>query len=75
MGLRLSEGVDLDRLAAVGGLTPAAHAIDELMGLGLLEWCGPRRLRAAADGRFVLNEVVLQLASALEPIRRPVAVS
>ena len=75
MGLRLAEGLDLDRLAAVGGLTPAAHAIDELIGLGLLEWCGPRRLRAAKDGRFVLNEVVLQLASALEPIRRPVAVS
>jgi putative oxygen-independent coproporphyrinogen III oxidase len=71
MGLRLAEGLDLDRLVAVGGLTPAAHAITELIGLGLLEWCGPRRLRAARDGRFVLNEVVLQLASALEPVRQP----
>jgi putative oxygen-independent coproporphyrinogen III oxidase len=75
MGLRLAEGLDLDRLAAVGGLTPAAHAIDELIGLGLLEWCGPRRLRAAKDGRFVLNEVVLQLASALEPVPQPANVS
>jgi len=75
MGLRLAEGLDLDRLAAVGGLTPAAQRIDELIGLGLLGWCGPRRLRAAKDGRFVLNEMVLQLASALEPARRPANVS
>ena len=75
MGLRLAEGLDLDRLAAVGGLMPAARAIDELIGLGLLEWCGPRRLRAARDGRFVLNEVVLRLASALEPARQPAHVS
>jgi len=74
MGLRLAEGLDLDRLAAIGGLTPAAQRIDELIGLGLLEWCGPRRLRAARDGRFVLNEVVLQVASALEPARRPARV-
>jgi putative oxygen-independent coproporphyrinogen III oxidase len=75
MGLRLAEGLDLDRLAAVGGLEPAAGTIDELIGLGLLEWCGPRRLRAAKAGRFVLNEVVLQLASALEPARQPAPVS
>ena len=32
MGLRLSEGLDLDRLLAVSGLRPAARAIDELLG-------------------------------------------
>jgi putative oxygen-independent coproporphyrinogen III oxidase len=67
MGLRLAEGLDLDRLAEVGGLKPAAGAVAELIELDLLEWCGPRRLRAARDGRFVLNEIVLRLASALEP--------
>ena len=76
MGLRLGEGLDLGRLAAVGGLIPAAGAIDELIELGLLEWCGPPsapgRLRAARDGRFVLNEIVLRLASALEPAPLPV---
>ena len=75
MGLRLAEGLDLNRLAAVGGLVPAASAIDELIGLGLLEWCAPRRLRAARDGRFVLNEIVLRLASALEPDPLPEHVS
>jgi putative oxygen-independent coproporphyrinogen III oxidase len=68
MGLRLAEGLDLDRLAAVGGLVPAAGAIAELIELNLLEWCGRRHLRAAKDGRFVLNEIVLRLASALEPV-------
>jgi putative oxygen-independent coproporphyrinogen III oxidase len=66
MGLRLTEGLDLARLAAVGGVVPGAGAVDELIGLGLLEWCGPGRLRAAKAGRFVLNEIVLRLASALE---------
>jgi len=75
MGLRLGEGLDLDHLAAVGGLVPAPGTIDELMGLGLLEWCGPRRLRAARHGRFVLNEIVLRLASALEPALVPARVS
>jgi putative oxygen-independent coproporphyrinogen III oxidase len=72
MGLRLTEGLDLDRLAAVGGLVPAASAIAELIELNLLEWSGPR-LRAARDGRFVLNEIVLRLATALEPASRQAA--
>jgi oxygen-independent coproporphyrinogen-3 oxidase len=75
MGLRLAEGLDLDRLAAVGGLMPAASAVDELTELGLLEWCGPSRLRAAREGRFVLNEIVLRLASAMQPAPSPARVS
>ena len=63
MGLRLSEGLDLERLAAVSGLRPSAHVVDELVALGLLERCDARRLRASPAGRLVLNEVVLRLAS------------
>jgi oxygen-independent coproporphyrinogen-3 oxidase len=66
MGLRLSEGLDLDRLAAVSGLRPGPRAVDELIGLGLVERSGESRLRASRSGRIVLNEVVLRLASALE---------
>jgi len=66
MGLRLSEGLDLERLAAVSGLRPAAHVVDELVALGLLEDCDARRLRASPAGRLVLNEVVLRLASSLQ---------
>ncbi len=74
MGLRLKEGVDLERLAAQGGVDPPAAAIAELTALGLLERIpGPaagRRIRATPKGRFVLNEVVLRLALGLEPGRR-----
>src|SRR5690606_37396374 len=31
MGLRLAEGIDLDRMASIGGLTPAREAIDALV--------------------------------------------
>lgn len=41
MGLRLSEGVDLDQLAALGGVRPDARAIDDLVALGLLNIIGP----------------------------------
>ena len=71
MGLRLSEGLNLDRLAAVSGMRPGLRAVEELFGLGLLESCGDSRLRASRAGRIVLNEVVLRLASALEPVSVP----
>ena len=66
MGLRLAEGIDLDELAAIGGLKPNGRSIDELVGLGLVERHGANRLRATRAGRFVLNEIVLRLSSALE---------
>jgi oxygen-independent coproporphyrinogen-3 oxidase len=65
--LRLTEGLDLERLAAVSGRLPRGRAVDELIALGLLERCGTSRLRASPAGRFVLNEVVLRLACALAP--------
>jgi oxygen-independent coproporphyrinogen-3 oxidase len=64
MGLRLAEGVDLGRLAAVGGVRIEERAIARLGDLGMVERVDPGRLRATARGRFVLNEVVRQLASA-----------
>jgi oxygen-independent coproporphyrinogen-3 oxidase len=66
MGLRLSEGLDLDRLFAVSGMRPGARAMSELLGLGLIERCSGSRLRATRSGQIVLNEVVLRLAAALE---------
>jgi oxygen-independent coproporphyrinogen-3 oxidase len=66
MGLRLTEGVDLDRLAAIGGLCPRRDAVDALVARGLLERRGMHRLRATPAGRLVLNEIVLRLSSAFE---------
>jgi oxygen-independent coproporphyrinogen-3 oxidase len=64
MGLRLGEGIDLDRLEAMSGLRPAGTAIDTLAKLGLIAVSGAR-LSATREGRLVLNEVVLALSSAL----------
>jgi oxygen-independent coproporphyrinogen-3 oxidase len=68
MGLRLAEGVDLRRLAAIGGVRPSPSAIDRLEQLGLLARLGSDRLVATRAGRFVLNELVLQLSASFEPI-------
>jgi putative oxygen-independent coproporphyrinogen III oxidase len=65
MGLRLTEGIDLTRLAAIGGTQPDTGTIRELADLGLLEGLGNNRLRATARGRFVLNTIVLKLSSSL----------
>lgn len=68
MGLRLREGLDLDRMMKIGGVIPCEAAIRELEDLRLLarDPAG-RRLRATERGRFVLNEVVRQLAERMEP--------
>jgi len=68
MGLRLAEGIDVDWLAAVGGVRPAASAIERLEALGLIRRPTPDRLIATRAGRFVLNELVLQLSASFEPI-------
>lgn len=67
MGLRLKEGLDLTRLQGLGGLAPRQQTIDELLAMGLLEQVGANRLRASAEGRFVLNALVLRLSEALAP--------
>jgi oxygen-independent coproporphyrinogen-3 oxidase len=66
MGLRLSEGIDLGRLAALMGLAPKRQAVADLAMQGLIERLGGSRVRATAAGRIVLDQVVLRLASALE---------
>jgi oxygen-independent coproporphyrinogen-3 oxidase len=71
MGLRLAEGLDLDRLAALSGFRPSERAIAALAAHRLVERLTPGRLRATREGRIILNEVVLRLSSALEPVGAP----
>jgi oxygen-independent coproporphyrinogen-3 oxidase len=69
MGLRLAEGVDLDRLAAIGGVRPSRRIIDRLVALAMLEQTGDAsRLRATRSGRFVTNELVRQLSAAFAAV-------
>ena len=67
MGLRLVEGVDLERLAGIGGVAPSEGAIAELVDLGLLARPAPGRIAATGDGRFILNELVLRLSRSFVP--------
>jgi oxygen-independent coproporphyrinogen-3 oxidase len=69
MGLRLTEGIDLDRLATLSGFTPNPGAVVELADGGLIA-CEGRRICPTAAGRIVLDQVVLRLSTALEPVGR-----
>ena len=68
MGLRLVEGVDLGRLAQIGGVAPSEATIMRLERLNMLRRLANGRLVATRAGRFVLNELVLQLARSFEPV-------
>jgi putative oxygen-independent coproporphyrinogen III oxidase len=68
MGLRIEEGLDLARLAEIGGVEPAPRSVQALADLGLLAFKPGRRIAATRGGRMVLNEVVARLAASLEEI-------
>lgn len=60
MGMRLSEGVSLDRYAALAGQTLNSKKLDELKELGMIVQ-NDDRVRATEQGRFVLNSVLAKL--------------
>ena len=62
MGLRLSEGIDLARLAAIGGSSLDDARIRALEAEGLLAR-RDTRVAATPKGRLVLNRLILELAA------------
>jgi oxygen-independent coproporphyrinogen-3 oxidase len=60
MGLRLREGVDLERYGALAGAPPPTGRLDELEALGLARRAGSR-LAATEAGRAVLDAVLARL--------------
>jgi oxygen-independent coproporphyrinogen-3 oxidase len=62
MGLRLREGIEPARYAALCGKELAGERIVELVALGLLE-SKDRRLRATPEGFLVLAALVADLAA------------
>jgi oxygen-independent coproporphyrinogen-3 oxidase len=62
MGLRLSEGIDLARLAAIDGRALDEERVGALASKGLIERNGAR-LVATPKGRLVLNRLILELAA------------
>lgn len=60
MGLRLSEGIDLDRYETLAGQPLDANAMNQLITEGLIERNGAQ-LTATPQGRLVLNGVIAAL--------------
>jgi putative oxygen-independent coproporphyrinogen III oxidase len=68
MGLRLTEGIDPHRLSAIGGVALDPVTVQLLTEDGFLKTnAGTGRVAATHAGRFVLNELVLQLATTFVP--------
>jgi putative oxygen-independent coproporphyrinogen III oxidase len=63
MGLRLTEGIDLDRFERLAGSPLSAGQIAHLARHGLVETTGAGRLRVTPAGFPVLNAVVADLAA------------
>lgn len=60
MGLRLREGLDMDRYASLGGTALNPETLAQLHDIGMTETEG-LRLRATRNGRAVLNAVIREL--------------
>ena len=60
MGLRLKEGVDLERYAALNGTALSGHRIAELVDLGMAE-INAGKLIILDQGVIVLNAILSQL--------------
>jgi putative oxygen-independent coproporphyrinogen III oxidase len=62
MGLRIDEGIDLNRYEALAGKTMDQSKITAMADLGLVEMRGNARLAATLAGRRLLNAVIAELA-------------
>jgi len=61
MGLRIAEGIDMDRYAALAGREIDSSKLAGMKSMGLIKRHG-QRLMATADGRKLLNAVIAELA-------------
>jgi putative oxygen-independent coproporphyrinogen III oxidase len=62
MGMRLAEGIDLDRYEQLSGHSLSRERMSILQGEGLVASIGNSRLRATPEGMVVLNAVIADLA-------------
>ena len=61
MGLRIAEGIDMDRYAALAGREIDSSKLAGMKSMGLIKRHG-QQLMATADGRKLLNAVIAELA-------------
>jgi oxygen-independent coproporphyrinogen-3 oxidase len=62
MGMRIAEGIDMDRYAALAGREIDSSKLAGMKSMGLVKRQG-QRLMATADGRKLLNAVIAELAA------------
>jgi putative oxygen-independent coproporphyrinogen III oxidase len=62
MGLRIDEGIDLNRYEALAGKSMEQSKITAMADLGFVEMRGNSRLAATQAGRRLLNAVIAELA-------------
>ncbi len=62
MGLRVSEGIDPNRYAALAGSPLPAAVIDNLQELGMIT-ASPARIRVTGKGRMLLNAIIKEFLS------------
>ncbi|MCX7349668.1 MAG: radical SAM family heme chaperone HemW [Alphaproteobacteria bacterium] len=62
MGMRIAEGIDMDRYATLAGREIDSSKLAGMKSLGLIKRHG-QQLMATADGRKLLNAVIAELAS------------
>jgi len=71
MGLRLREGLNLDRLSELCGVVVNAAMVEQLAADGLValrrDDAGGQWLRAIGDGTLLIDALVYKLAGSLEP--------
>ena len=68
MGLRLAEGLRLDRLAALTGHRIVGASLAPLIEAGLLKIAGNGQLlQSTPQGCLLLNSLIAELAKGLEP--------
>ncbi len=60
MGMRISEGIDMDRYHGLTGVELPGSALSDLQEHGLIEISG-RNLRSTEKGRALLNQIILAL--------------
>jgi oxygen-independent coproporphyrinogen-3 oxidase len=65
MGLRLAQGIPIERISALAGAKVDIQVVEKLAGLGLVHAPRPGHVQVTPAGRMVLNVIVAEIASRL----------
>lgn len=63
MGLRLAQGIPIERISALAGTKVDTRVVEKLAGLGLVHEPRPGHVQVTPAGRMVLNAIVAEIAA------------